>query len=360
MVSSVPLFARINGCGVEVKMKFGVFDHMDYSGVPLGQQIEERLRLIEAYDRGGFHAYHLAEHHGTPLGLAPSPNVFLAAVAQRTSRLRFGPLVYMLPLHHPLRLIEEICMLDQMSGGRFELGVGAGVSPVEVGFYGIDFGERRRRYIETLDVILLGLTGDVLTHRGEFFAFDRVPMVVRPMQRPHPPLWYGLRDPNSTVWPAANSVNLVANGPAAIVRKVTDRYRAEWAALGRSQTQLPLLGMNRMMVVADSKADAQLSARRAYPSWRANIELLWKAHGVPFPLQLPMQFDTLQQRGGAFAGTASEARDYVAAQIETAGINYFVCDIAFGTMTFAEAMRTTTLLVQELLPTFTEWNSTDP
>ena len=86
-------------------MKFGIFDHMDNSGVSLGQQIEERLRLIEAYDRGGFHAYHLAEHHGTPLGLAPSPNVFLAAVAQRTKRLRFGPLVYMLPLYHPLRLI---------------------------------------------------------------------------------------------------------------------------------------------------------------------------------------------------------------------------------------------------------------
>ncbi|HXW30682.1 MAG TPA: LLM class flavin-dependent oxidoreductase [Xanthobacteraceae bacterium] len=338
-------------------MKFGVFDHMDHGGVPLGQQIEERLCLIEAYDRGGFHAYHLAEHHGTPLGLSPSPSVFLAAVAQRTRRLRFGPLVYMLPLYHPLRLIEEICMLDQMSGGRFELGVGAGVSPVEVSFYGVDFGERFRRYIETLDVIRLGLTGDVLTYHGEFFAFDRVPIVVSPMQRPHPPLWYGLRNPDSAVWPAANGVNLVANGPAAIVRKVTDRYRAEWAALGRSQTQLPLLGMNRMMVVADSKADAQLSARRAYPSWRAHIELLWKAHGVPFPLQLPMQFDTLQQQGAAFAGTASDARDYVAGQIETASINYFVCDIAFGTMTFAEAMRTTTLLAQEVLPAFAERNS---
>jgi alkanesulfonate monooxygenase SsuD/methylene tetrahydromethanopterin reductase-like flavin-dependent oxidoreductase (luciferase family) len=350
----------INGFDLEVKMKFGVFDHMDHSGVPLGQQIEERLRLIEAYDRGGFHAYHLAEHHGTPLGLAPSPSVFLAAVAQRTSRLRFGPLVYMLPLYHPLRLIEEICMLDQMSGGRFEVGVGAGVSPVEVGFYGVDLGERRRRYIETLDVILLGLTDDVLTHHGEFFTFDRVPIVVRPIQRPHPPLWYGLRDPESAVWPAANSVNLVVNGPAAMVRKVTDRYRAEWVARGRSERQLPLLGMNRMMVVADSKADAQLSARRAYPSWRANIELLWKAHGVPFPLKLPMEFAALQQQGAAFAGTASEARDYVAEQIETAGINYFVCDIAFGTLTFAEAMRTTTLLVQELLPTFAERNSAAP
>jgi alkanesulfonate monooxygenase SsuD/methylene tetrahydromethanopterin reductase-like flavin-dependent oxidoreductase (luciferase family) len=328
-------------------MKFGVFDHMDNSGVPLGQQIEERLRLIEAYDRGGFHAYHVAEHHGTPLGLAPSPNVFLAAVAQRTKRLRFGPLVYMLPLYHPLRLVEEICMLDQMTG----------VSPVEVDFYGVDVDQRRRRYIETLDVIRLGLTSDVLTYHGEFFAFDHVPIVVRPVQRPHPPLWYGLRDPDSTVWPATNAVNVVANGPAAVVRKVTDRYRAEWAALGKSGTQLPLLGMNRMMVIADSKADAQQSASRAYPSWRANMELLWKAHSVPFPLQLPMQFDALQQHGGAFAGTVSGARDYIAAQIETAGINYFVCDIAFGTMSFEEAMRTIILLAREVLPAFTECDS---
>lgn len=243
-------------------------------------------------------------------------------------------------------------MLDQMSGGRFEFGIGSGVSPVEVGFYGVDFGERRRRYIETLDVILLGLAGDVLTHHGEFFSFDQVPMVVRPVQRPHPPLWYGLRDANSAVWPAANGVNIVANGPASVVRTVTDRYRMEWTALGKPQTQLPLLGMNRMMVIADSEADAQQSAGRAYPSWRANIELLWKVHGVPFPLRLPMQFETLRQQGGAFAGTASGARDYVAEQIETAGINYFVCDIAFGTMSFAEAMRTTTLLIQEVLPTF--------
>src|SRR5271156_6225997 len=75
-------------------MKFGIFDHMDRGAAPLGELYESRLRLIEAYDRAGFHAYHLAEHHATPLGMAPSPGVFLAAVAQRTWRLRFGPLVY--------------------------------------------------------------------------------------------------------------------------------------------------------------------------------------------------------------------------------------------------------------------------
>src|SRR5258708_37225076 len=98
-------------------MRFGIFDHMDDAGAPLGEQYEQRLQLIEAYDRGGFYAYHLAEHHGTPLGYAPSPSVFLAAVAKRTRKLRFGPLGYLLPLYHPLRLIQEICLPDPMSRG---------------------------------------------------------------------------------------------------------------------------------------------------------------------------------------------------------------------------------------------------
>src|SRR5262245_65679575 len=84
-------------------MKFGVFDHMDRAGADLGRQFNDRLRLIELYERAGFHAYHLAEHHATPLGMAPSPSVFLAAVAQHTKTLRFGPLVYTVNLYHPLR-----------------------------------------------------------------------------------------------------------------------------------------------------------------------------------------------------------------------------------------------------------------
>jgi len=129
-------------------MRFGIFDHLDDSGLPLDRHFEARLELIEAYDRAGFYGYHLAEHHNTPLGYAPSPGVFLAAVAQRTRQLRFGPMVYLLPLYHPLRLIDEICMLDQMSGGRFLYGVGRGISPVEVGFYGIDFNTGAKQFRE--------------------------------------------------------------------------------------------------------------------------------------------------------------------------------------------------------------------
>src|SRR6187431_980162 len=107
-------------------MDYGIFDHLDRNALPLREYYEARLQLIEAYERAGFYAYHLAEHHSTPLGMAPSPSVFLSAVAQRTRRLRFGPLVWAMPLHHPLRLIEEICMLDQLSGGRLEIGSGRG------------------------------------------------------------------------------------------------------------------------------------------------------------------------------------------------------------------------------------------
>src|SRR5262249_57986828 len=101
---------------------------------------------------GGFYAYPPAEHPATPLGLAASPSVFLAAVAQRTQRLRFGPLVYTLPLHHPLRVAEEICMLDQLSRGRFELGVGRGISPIETAYYRINHDHRQKMYLKALQV----------------------------------------------------------------------------------------------------------------------------------------------------------------------------------------------------------------
>src|ERR1700684_1641026 len=110
-------------------MEFGVFDHLGRTGQKLPDFYEDRLKIAEAYDRAGFYAYHIAEHHSTPLGMAPSPNVFLAAVAQRTKRLRFGPLVFVLPLYHPLRLISEICMLDQMSGGGPQAGFRPGAPP---------------------------------------------------------------------------------------------------------------------------------------------------------------------------------------------------------------------------------------
>src|SRR5881398_1403671 len=165
-------------------LSFGVFDHLDASGARLRDFYEDRLKLTELYDRLGFYCYQVAEHHSTPLGMAPSPSVFLAAVAQRTKTLRFGPLVYTVNLYHPLRLIDEICMLDQMSGGRLELGIGRGISPYEVGYYGVDPATGPERFAEAMQVIMKGLTEKRLTHKGKYFTFKDVPMEMQPVQRP--------------------------------------------------------------------------------------------------------------------------------------------------------------------------------
>src|SRR5256885_14700341 len=117
-------------------MRFGIIDHNDDTGRPHTRQIAERLELIEAYDRLGFYAYHLTEHHGTPLAVTPSPHLMLAAAAQRTSRLRLGTLITILSLYHPMRVVEEAVTLDQLSGGRPDLGGGRGVSPAELAFHG--------------------------------------------------------------------------------------------------------------------------------------------------------------------------------------------------------------------------------
>lgn len=333
-------------------MKFGIFDHMDEGGVPLGQQFEERLALIEAYDRLGFYAYHLAEHHGTPLGLAPSPGIFLAAVSARTKRLRFGPLVYSLPLYHPIRLIEEICMLDSLSGGRFELGVGRGVSPIEVGFYGVDAAAGPRQFPEALRLIKQGLTADELTFNGEFYNFDKVPMVLRPVQKPYPPLWYGVTNPDTTHWAALEGAHMVTLLPTDGARAVIDRYRSEWTDLGRPEKDLPLMGVMRLVVLADSEAQALVTAEHAYASWLAHMRLLWDRYDMEFPLPLPPDVGPMLEVGAAFAGTASGFSDFISRNVESIGANYLTCDIAFGDMTFDEAMRTTELIGTEVMPAF--------
>ena len=103
-------------------MKFAVFDHVDRSDQPFAKQFDERLAYVAAADEAGFYAYHVAEHHATPLNMVPVPGVYLGAVARATRRIRIGPLVYLLPLYSPLRLIEEIAMLDHLCHGRLEVG----------------------------------------------------------------------------------------------------------------------------------------------------------------------------------------------------------------------------------------------
>src|SRR5581483_6783641 len=218
---TIPPTAIAGGECNGMSLEFGIFDHVDRSSRPLDVFYEERLKLIEAYDRAGIYGYHCAEHHSTPLGMSPSPSVYLSAIAQRTRRLRFGPMVYTLALYHPLRLAEEICMLDQMSRGRLQVGVGKGISPIEVGFYGVDYAKADRMFAEAMTVIRQALTHSTVDFEGEFYRFKNVPMELSPYQRPHPPFWYGVITPDSGERCGRAGYNVVCNGTAKIFGAIT-------------------------------------------------------------------------------------------------------------------------------------------
>ena len=334
-------------------MKFGVFDHLDSSGRELGEFYEHRLRLVEAYERIGMHCYHTAEHHATPLGMCPSPSLLHSAIAQRTKTILFGPLVYTLALYHPLRLAEEICMLDHMSGGRFQVGVGRGISPFELGYYGVEAKQSQAIYLEAYSVVIKALASNTLTHEGKHFNFRDVPIMMHPVQKPHPPLWYGVGNIESVAWCVQNRVNTVVNGPLARVREITDRYRAEWAAAGHAPAQMPLVGTTRHVVIADTDAEAMAIAKRAYALWWQSFMFLWKKHNsAPVFAAFPEDFDLVFNAGLAAVGSPATVRRLLESEIAQSGVNYLLCRFAFGDLTLAESQRSIDLFAAEVMPHF--------
>jgi alkanesulfonate monooxygenase SsuD/methylene tetrahydromethanopterin reductase-like flavin-dependent oxidoreductase (luciferase family) len=330
-------------------MDFGIFDHLDRYDIPLHAYYEARLKLIELYDAAGFYAYHLAEHHATPLGMAPSPSVFLSAVAQRTKRLRFGPLVYALPLYHPLRMIEEICMLDQLSGGRLEIGFGRGSSPLELAYYGQDPAKAQGIYAEALELVLKGLTGKTLSFAGETFRFDNVPMELSPFQTPHPPVWYGVHSPESAERAARKGLHTVSLDPPAETRLCSERYRAVWRET-RGDAPLPKLGVGRFIVVADTDAAALALARRAYPKWHDSFTFLFRMHGRQQQHPRPADFDTLMARGQGFAGSPASVTAWLRGQLDETGTTYVVGQFAFGDLTLEECRKSVGLFAEKVMP----------
>src|SRR5882757_5348129 len=331
-------------------MEFGVFDHLDRYGGPLADYYEDRLKIAEAYDRAGFYAYHLAEHHSTPLGMAPSPSVFLSAVAQRTDRLRFGPLVWAMPAHHPLRLIEEICMLDHLSGGRLEIGFGRGSVPFEISYYGQNAAERQQIYAERLELILKAFTVKTLNWNGRYDQFENVPMEMEPFQKPHPPLWYGAHSPDSAERAARKGLNIVTNDMPANARAIVARYREIWRDVQGPAT-LPKMGVVRFIVVADSDASAMTIARRAYLRWRSSFTYLSELNGTMpnSPLRVE-SFDVLIGQGQAIAGSPETVRAFLAAQVEDSKANYIVGQFCFGDLTFEEMQRSVELFSAGVKP----------
>ena len=334
-----------------MSLEFGIFDHLDRSDLPLADFYEARLKLIEDFDRAGFYGYHVAEHHFTPLGMAPSPSVFLSAIAQRTKRLRFGTFVYALPIHHPLRVMEEICMLDHMSGGRVEMGFGRGSVPYEISYYGQNADERQQIYAERLELILQAFTAKKFSFKGKYDQFENVPMQIEPLQKPHPPLWYGAHSPESAERAARKGMHMVNNDTPATTRATIARFREVWRDVHGAGVPLPKMGMVRFIVVAEGDAEALAIARRAYTKWLASFNYLHHMHGTtPLLGARPDSFDALMEKGLGVAGSPDKVLAFLGEQLEDCGANYLVGQFAFGDLTLEEMRRSVALFARDVMP----------
>ncbi|MPZ59637.1 MAG: LLM class flavin-dependent oxidoreductase [Rhizobiales bacterium] len=337
-------------------MKFGIFDYIDQRGEPLHKMYDERMALLKAAEDAGFYGYHLTEHHMTPLSTTPSPSVFLAAAARETRRIRLGALLYLLPLYHPLRLLEEICMLDHLSGGRLDFGVGRGVAPPEFAAFDVDIGRSQQDYEHALAVLHQGFTRDRINYKSDRYEFKDVPVTMRPLQRPYPPLWYGLRGDTGPLFAAKHGMNGVTLGPDGMCAATLAAYRKHWAAHAdermafNSPVQIPIAGVMRTVFIADSDAEANGIAEPAYAHWYDSLGWLWAMRGIALPISIPKDFEAAKRTGALVVGSPETVARICESQAEQIRQNYLVLMLAFGTLTHAQEMQSLDLFRREVMP----------
>ena len=337
-------------------IEIGIFDHLDMRAEPLSRTYAERITIVQAAEAAGFRGYHLAEHHGTPLGAAPSPGIFLAALAQATSTIRIGPLVYLVPLYIPLRLIEEICMLDNLSNGRLEVGLGRGVSPIEVAFFGVDPDDAMEMFIEGVDLIIEGLNCTTLTFTGKHYQYKDVPMAVQAEQSPLP-LWSASMSPGGQAEAARRGMHTISLGPTEGIRQASENYRSEWnnskddPLRPAGAPAQPFIGAWRLVYVNEDERKAEVVARQAYDDWFTKLHKLWVENNVAAPHLGPIsKFETAVNIGMMVHGSASRVTDELARQVEITGVNYLALQPAFGDIGHDEEMRSLERFASNVMP----------
>jgi alkanesulfonate monooxygenase SsuD/methylene tetrahydromethanopterin reductase-like flavin-dependent oxidoreductase (luciferase family) len=335
-------------------MEFGLFDQIDANGRPLAQQLDERLELAAAADAAGLRAYHIAEHHATPLSVVPALGAMLGAMARETRRLRLGPLVYLLPLYSPLRLLEEIAVLDQLSHGRLDVGVGRGISPYELAYHNVDPAQAPAMFAESFEVLRRGLRDTRLDFEGAYYRYRDVPLVVRPLQQPHPPLWYASSTESGSRWAGSLGLDFCTLGPTAQAGRCVRAYREGRAAAPAAGRASPRIGVFRQLVIADDDAAALHIARSAYAQWYANLTTLERAHpaGPKVARSMLAGADDAIAEGTLIVGTPDGVRDRIGSQLEVLGVNYMVFGIAFGSMAHADALHTLRAFAGTVMPAF--------
>jgi alkanesulfonate monooxygenase SsuD/methylene tetrahydromethanopterin reductase-like flavin-dependent oxidoreductase (luciferase family) len=183
-------------------------------------------------------------------------------------------------------------------------------------------------YVEALEVILRGMSCKELSFEGKYCRYTDVPMELAPLQQPHLPLWHGIGRPDGV----------------------------PWAALGHPADELPLMGVSRHIVIAETRKEALEIAKRGYCKWRDSFLVLWRKHNMRLPnpnALFPEQFEEAETQGRAVAGTPERVREFLQPSIDEGGLNYLLCRFAFGDITCEEALQSVAMFDRHVRPAIT-------
>ena len=260
-------------------MKFGLFTSAQANsgdlGPESGQGFRDYLDFNVAAERLGFVSSFSVEHHFSGWNQVSATLMLLTALAMRTTRLRLGSAVMVLPWHNPVLLAEQAATLDLISGGRLDLGIGKGYRHSEFKGFQIAPEEAEARFDEALEVMIRAFTERKrFSHRGRFWRFEDIVVEPPPSQKPHPPLWVAAGSAASIRRAAARGFNLILDqyaGPELIAERIA-LYKAERASHGLSFDPMQV-AVARQLYVAKDDADREAALRRQAAYTRRTVEV---------------------------------------------------------------------------------------
>src|SRR5216110_411 len=352
-------------------MRFGTFFFFQAApGLSHEDVIHRELEQMEWTEELGFDQIWLTEHHFIDYGLSVDPAALASAAASRTRRIRIGLAAAILPFHHPLRLAEQMALVDIISNGRLDVGVGRGNRPAEFRGYRVPQEESRERFDEAVEIMQRAWTEEGFSYDGRFFKVPEVSVIPKPVQRPHPPLYQvcvskdGIENTALRGWPMLNSVLF---GPVGQLVANRDIYVNTLDKAGRTPDEIAALlarwGVSRQIYVADTDARALEEAKAAelwyQESFRRFVipERIEDAHPTLQPGFRAMadRLKSVTWEGLVRETLAFGSPDTVARHIESMrsiGVGQILCWMNFGGLPQDKVRRSMELFAREVMPRF--------
>jgi luciferase family oxidoreductase group 1 len=340
-------------------INFGTFLLMQSPSMRPSQEIYSRaVDLAQAAETLGFRNVWLAEHHFSTYGYLSRPAQLATYLAAKTTRLRVGTAVIVVPLHHPLVVAEEIATLDQLAGGRVDIGLGRGYQHYEFERLGLELDSARARWEESVDIILKALTGEPFTYDGKLYKIPETTIFPQPLQKPHPPIWVTAQSPDSVEATVRRGFNLLTGGFGVPIERMAD-FRKQFDRLVAEvkPPRMPDVGVQRAVYVTDSAADARAAVEEA--RWNMRVTLSLRNHyekvdrgraiAVPGPKE-PDTDDLLDRF--LVIGTPDTVIRQITRVQEMVGITHFNCSFWFGDIEHPRIMKSMELFAKEVAPAF--------